>query len=96
MSPLPVEISTIRPLLDRYGVSSLAVFGSFARGEARGDSDVDMLVSFSRQVSLLTLIALERELSALLRRKVDLQTEGALSPYLRDRILKERQILYAS
>jgi predicted nucleotidyltransferase len=80
----------------KYGVSSLAVFGSYARGEARRDSDVDMLVAFSRRVSLLTLIALERELSELLGRKVDLQTVEGLSPYLRDRILKERQVVYAS
>jgi hypothetical protein len=96
MTPLPTQISNLRPVCQKYGVTSLAVFGSYARGEARRDSDVDMLVAFSRRVSLLTLIALERELSELLGRKVDLQTVEGLSPYLRDRILKERQVVYAS
>jgi len=80
----------------RYGVSSLAVFGSYARGEARSDSDVDLLVSFSRRVSLFTLIGLELELSELMGRKVDLHTEDGLSPHLRDRILKEQQVVYVS
>jgi predicted nucleotidyltransferase len=42
------------------------------------------------------MVALERELSELLGRQVDLQTEAALSPYIRDRILKERQEVYAA
>jgi predicted nucleotidyltransferase len=42
------------------------------------------------------MVALERELSELVGRKVDLQTEAALSPYIRDQILKERQIIYAA
>ena len=88
MNHKTVELSGIRPICKKYHVSSLALFGSEIRGEASENSDVDMLVSFSKSVSLLTLVALERE--------VDLQTEGALSPYLRDRILKERQVIYAS
>ncbi len=96
MTPLPTEISNLRPVCTKYGVNSLAVFGSYARGEARRDSDVDILVSFSRRISLLTLIALEQELTELMGRKVDLHTEDGLSPYLRDRILKERQVVYAS
>jgi predicted nucleotidyltransferase len=64
------------------------------RNEAKDTSDIDLLVSFSQPVSLLQMVALERELSKALRRKVDLVTEAALSPYLRDNILKERQLVY--
>ncbi len=67
-----------------------------ARDEATEASDIDLLVSFSRPVSLLQLVTLERELSDALGRKVDLLTEASLSPYLRDHILKERQLVYAA
>jgi len=96
MSIPATHISKIRPICAKYGVRSLAIFGSTARGEARNDSDVDMLVTFSSPVSFLTLVALERELTEMLDREVDLQTEATLSPYLRDRILKERQVVYAA
>jgi len=72
----------------------VGVFGSVARGDATHDSDVDVLVRFRHRRSLLTLVRLERELSAALGRKVDLITEAALSPYLRDRILSELKVLY--
>jgi predicted nucleotidyltransferase len=86
----------LTPICRKYGVSSLAVFGSFARDEATPDSDLDLLVSFAVRIGLLRMVALERELSELVGRKVDLQTEAALSPYIRDQILKERQIIYAA
>jgi predicted nucleotidyltransferase len=72
----------------------IGVFGSMARGEARQKSDVDLIVRFSKRKSLLALVRLERELSEALGRKVDLLTEGALSPYLRERILKEMRVAY--
>lgn len=67
-----------------------------ARNEATEASDIDLLVSFSRPVSLLQMVTLERELSDALGRQVDLHTEASLSPYLRDHILKERQLVYAA
>ena len=96
MSPAIPDASQLAPICRKYGVSSLAVFGSFARGEDRPDSDLDLLVSFKVRIGLLRLVALERELSELIGRNVDLQTEAALSPYIRDQILKERQTIYAA
>jgi hypothetical protein len=72
----------------------IGVFGSTVRGEARKDSDIDLLVRFSKRKSLLAVVRLERELSESLGRKVDLLTEGALSPYLRERILNEMRVVY--
>ena len=80
----------------KYHVATISLFGSMARDEATEASDIDLLVSFSRPVSLLQLVTLERELSDALGRKVDLLTEASLSPYLRDHILKERQLVYAA
>lgn len=78
----------------RNGAERVGVFGSYARGEARPDSDLDLLVWFSEQKSLLGLIRLERELSELLGVKIDLLTEGAISPYLIDRIKRELKVIY--
>jgi predicted nucleotidyltransferase len=96
VSPGIPDASRRRPICRKYGVSSLAVFGSCARNEAGPESDLDLLVSFTGRIGLLRMVALERELSELVGRKVDLQTEGALSPYHRDQILHERKIIYAA
>ncbi len=72
----------------------IGLFGSLARGEARKKSDIDLIVRFSKRKRLLAVVKLERELSEALGRKVDLLTEAVLRPYLRERILKERRVVY--
>jgi predicted nucleotidyltransferase len=64
--------------LKDYNVLKVGIFGSFARGENKKDSDLDILVEFKESPSLLTLIRLENELSEILGIKVDLVTTGAL------------------
>lgn len=86
--------AALRRFCARNDVTMLGVFGSFARGVDRPDSDVDLLVRFSRPKSLLELVAMEEELAAVFGKKVDLLTEAALSPYLRDAILREMVVLY--
>lgn len=77
-------------LRDSYGVKSLAVFGSVARGEAATGSDVDVLVRFEAEPpGLFGFVRLERRLSAILGLPVDLVMESALRPQLRERILVE-------
>ena len=75
-------------------VAMVGVFGSAARGEITKQSDIDLLVKFSKRKSLLALVRLERELSNALGRKVDLLTEADISQYLRERILRELQVIY--
>lgn len=75
--------------LERCGVKSLAVFGSVARGEAGEESDVDLLVEFSKPVGLFAFSRLRRHLEDLLGRRVDLATPDALKPQLREQILQE-------
>jgi Predicted nucleotidyltransferases len=67
-----------------------------ARGESRIDSDVDLLVTFSKPISLLQMVGLERELSTIIGRKVDLLTTKSVSRYLRNSILKESRQIYAA
>lgn len=84
---------TLREHLDDlrrdYGVAEIGVFGSFARGEQREGSDVDILVQFSRPVGFVTFMKLENHLRKLLGVKVDLVTKKALKPYIGRHILEE-------
>ena len=76
-------------LSDRYGVRSLALFGSVARDEATPASDVDLLVDFDRSVGLFGLFALQDYLETILGCPVDLGTPDSLKPRLREEILAE-------
>ena len=73
----------------KYGAQNVRVFGSVVRGEANENSDVDFLVQFSPGVTLLNHAALVRELEALLGGRVDVVSERALKPRIREKILKE-------
>lgn len=79
----------IRTVASRHGARSVRVFGSTARGDARDDSDVDLLVELEPGRSLLDLIAIKQDLEDVLARSVDVVTEAGLSPYLRERVLSE-------
>ena len=77
----------IGPLLKSTNIVRAGIFGSYARGEAKKKSDVDILVEFDG--SLLTLVRIERELKKSLRKNVDLLTYKGVHPLLKDRILKD-------
>jgi len=86
----PIEILRLHEAeLQEAGVKSLKLFGSVVRGEARPESDIDILVEFSRPIGLLAFIRLKQRLAELLGRPVDLVTPDALKPPLRDGILRE-------
>ena len=72
-----------------HGARDVRVFGSFARGEERQGSDLDLLVTLGEGRSLLDLVGLKQDLEDLVHRPVDVVTERALSPYLRERVLSE-------
>jgi len=82
----------------RNRIRRLAFFGSVLRPDFRPDSDVDVLVEFEpgARVGLIRLAGIEMELSAVLGRKVDLNTPGFLSKYFRDRVLAEAQVQYVA
>ena len=77
-----------------HGTRKITLFGSFVRGEAGPDSDIDLIVAFADHTGLLTLVQLERELSEVLGRGVDLLTEESISPYLRERIQREQRVIH--
>lgn len=78
------------PLLaERYSVETLEVFGSYVRAEYKVDSDLDVLVTFREEPSLLTFIAIENYLSDELGVKVDLVMRDSLKPAIGKIILDE-------
>ncbi len=96
MPSYPFDVDRLIKICQNNDVSMVGIFGSVARGEASDKSDIDLLVEFSGRKSLLALVRLERELSMALGKKVDLLTKSAISPYLREGILQDLQILYES
>jgi predicted nucleotidyltransferase len=80
-------------LAAKHGAYNVRVFGSAARGEAGEDSDIDLLVEFEPDRSLLDHAALVLDLEEILGRKVDVVTEKGLYWLLRQRILKEARPL---
>jgi hypothetical protein len=83
------KISALRPELAEMGVRSLSVFGSVARGEAAGASDIDLLVEFDRPVGLFHFVRVRNFLSRELGADVDLVTPDALSGDVRENVLRE-------
>src|SRR5438105_15547149 len=75
--------------LKAYGVLARSVFGSVARGQARPDSDIDLLVEFGRPIGLFRFVGLQQLLEGILGRRVDLVPRDSIRRALRDVILGE-------
>jgi uncharacterized protein len=84
----------ITPILKRNDVEFAGVFGSYARGEAKENSDIDIIVRFSAPKGFFGLIGLERELSETLGIKVDLGTEGTVHPLIVPDVKKDLKVIY--
>ena len=93
VEPLEQLIAALRAekanAIERYGVHSLGVFGSYVRGEAKPDSDLDVLVEYATPPPLFVHVRLQNELSDRLGVRVDLVMKSALKPILGARILEE-------
>jgi uncharacterized protein len=79
----------------KHGIRKIAFFGSVLRDDFMPESDVDVLVEFEPgHTPGLAFFTMQRELSEILGRRVDLNTAGDLSPYFWDEVLSEAQVLY--
>ena len=82
------------PILIQYGVTYAAVFGSFARGEDRPQSDVDILVRLGKPTGMVGYMRLIESLEECLHKKVDLVTEQSLNKYVRPYVMPSLKIIY--
>jgi predicted nucleotidyltransferase len=94
MEKLPIE--KILEITGSYRATNVRVFGSWARREARPDSDLDLIVDVPRGTTLFDMAGMERQLEELLGIKVEVFTENSLHPRLKDRILAEAKTLVAA
>jgi predicted nucleotidyltransferase len=83
------DADRVREISRRHGVHRVRVFGSAARGEAGPGSDLDLLVAFEPGRGFRDLMDFCEEVEVAIGRRVDVVVEDGLSPYIRDRVLKE-------
>jgi predicted nucleotidyltransferase len=78
------------------GVIKLSLFGSYKKNTYNKDSDIDLLVEFENgtRIGFLDIARMERELSEILKMKVDLRTPEELSKYFRNSVIKEAEPIY--
>jgi predicted nucleotidyltransferase len=91
---MTVDPAALARVCEQNDIVRLRIFGSFARGEATPESDVDLLADFGGPKGLFDLVQAEDELAEVFGRRVDLLTEGGLSPYIKPHILSEARVLY--
>lgn len=87
------EKEKIIEICKRNDISYCALFGSYARGEADENSDIDLLVRFSKPKGFDWIDA-ALEIEDTLGKKVDLVTEKGLNPHIKDNVLRELQVIY--
>ncbi len=94
VNTIPIIKKKAVPILKRHAVKHAAIFGSFARGAAKANSDVDILIEYkTHDKSLFDLVNLKCELEETLGRKVDIVTYDSIYWRLRDKILAEQVII---
>jgi len=84
-----------RPVFERYGVKQAGVFGSYARGDAKKNSDVDILVTLGEKtLSIWDFVGFKEELSETLHKPIDLVSDKAMVSYFRDYIYRDLKNIY--
>lgn len=87
--PFDKNDERFKEALRKNKVKSIAIFGSYATGERREESDIDFLVEFYESADLLDMVGLKLDLEELLAKKVDVVTRNSISKYIRDRVINQ-------
>lgn len=87
-------VAEVINVVDLYGIVKAGVFGSYARGEANDESDIDLLFEFKEVIGLMKLGSLKIDLEEALGKKVDILQFCAINPQIRDHVLQEVKIIY--
>ena len=93
MPEMSIIRARVKELAGRYGARNIRVFGSYAKGRQTSDSDLDLLVELEEGRDLLDLVGFKESVEEHLGIRADVLTVGALSPYLRELVLREAQPL---
>ena len=87
-------LASIVSILTRNDAERIAIFGSYARGEAKESSDVDILVRFAQPKTLIQIVQIEDEIKKSIHLNVDLVTEKAVSPHLAGNIHRDEMVIF--
>lgn len=95
---IPVSEARLAEFCREHGIRKLSLFGSVLTEDFRPDSDIDVLVEFepSARIGYLGMARLQRKLTELLGREVDLRTPAELSPYFREDVLGKAEVQFAA
>jgi predicted nucleotidyltransferase len=92
-----MQVNSIKELilsvLKNYPIKKAAIFGSFARNEANDESDIDLLIEPSKSITIFDVLRLERDLSKVTSRKIDVVEYTAIKSSIRSNILKDAIVI---
>ena len=86
--------NSIKPFIDEYGIKRVGVFGSYARGQAKESSDIDLLFDFQKEFGIFGLSRLKLCLEARFGKGIDILEFTSIDPLIRDSILKDMVVIY--